>query len=123
MKKDDQIFVLGAVGVLAVIAYVMWARQPAAAGTSDGGYDVESNIGARLVPYHSRGGHYGAFDTVPLYWEKHRMVFPTTVCQNLQLLTNGGMALNRPAFSKDSEQWFADPPAEAMMQPDYGDWN
>jgi hypothetical protein len=119
VKKEDQVFILGGLGVVAAIGYILWKQQPAAAGQADGGFDVESKVGARLVPYHARGGHYGAFGTMPTYWEPHRLVFPTTVCQNLQKLTNGGQALNQPAYGKNNAGWFIDPPAEAMMQPDY----
>ena len=117
MQKNDQILTLMLVGALAAagVAYYFDNRKPSAAGQSDGGVDVESNIGSREVPYHSRGGHYGAFGTMPTYWEKHRLVYPRTPCQNLQLLTNGGIALNRPAYDPMDREWFADPPAESML--------
>lgn len=117
MTKDDQILTWMLVGAfLAVgVAYLMANREPEAAGQSDGGVDIESNVGLRSVPWFARHGHYGAYGTIPAEWEPHRMSYPRTPCQNLQCLTNGGMALNRPWFEPGARDWFADPPAESML--------
>lgn len=116
MDKNDKIFVLGGVGILAAIVFITFVRpKVSTTNTSDGGYDVESQIGAR-VPHYSRNGHYGAYGILcPLEWEKHRMAYPRRPVPWLQTLMETDLPKNHPAYPKEDVGWFENPPAEQYV--------
>ena len=117
MNKNDQILTGMLVGALLVagLTYMYAHRAPSSAGQNDGGIDVEAQIGARTMPYFARGGHYGLLDSVPLEWERHRLVYPRRPCANLESLLKGDLSLDRPAYDPADRYWFSDPPTESML--------
>jgi hypothetical protein len=116
---DEKVLIcvgLGAAGILALIMVANSWGTPEAAGQSDGGFDVEEKIGAR-VPFYSRNGHYAEFGigNLPIYWEKHRLCYPRTPSPLLSGLLCGDMSMRRPHLDADKMAWFAEPPAEQIM--------
>jgi hypothetical protein len=113
MTKEDQIVTLGAIGILAAIGWLVYQNR-VGVPLSIAGASVEDQIGAR-VPFYSRDGHYGAFGTMPTYWENHRLVYPREPCPLLAAHLRGDMNMRRPAFDADNCAWFTDPPPESVI--------